>query len=142
LDDIFEVQDEIALKISNRLREKLTLVAGRDTLIKIPTQNFEAYYTYLKGQFHANKWTVEDANIAIYTFQQAIKLEQDFALPWTGLSNRHIYLEASGKRPPAEVYPKAKEYAVKAVKLDNRSAESHCSMASAYFYYDWNWDKT
>ena len=142
LDDIFELQDEIALKISNRLREKLTLVAGKDTLIKIPTQNIEAYNIYLKGMFHANKWTVEDTNIAIDTFQKAIEMEPDFALPWTGLSNLHIYLGASGKRPPAEVYPKAKEYAEKAVQLDELSAESHGSLANVYFYYEWNWDKT
>ncbi len=142
LDDIFEVQDEIALKISNRLREKLTLVAGKDTLVKVPTHNIEAYNTYLKGLFYSNKWTVEDTNRALDTFQMAIDMEPDFALPWTGLSNLHIYMGASGKRPPAEVFPKAKEYAEKAVKLDDRSAEAHCSMANAYFYYEWSWDKT
>jgi TolB-like protein/Tfp pilus assembly protein PilF len=142
LDDIFEVQDEIALRISNRLREKLTLVAGKDMLVKIPTENIEVYNTYLKGLFHANKWTVEDTNIAIDAFQKAVDMEPDFALPWSGLANLHIYLGASGKRPPAQVYPKAKEYAEKAVQLDDRSAESHCSLASAYFYYEWDWDKT
>ena len=142
LDDIFEVQDEIALKISNRLREKLTLVAGKDTLVKIPTQNIEAYNTYLKGLFHANKWTVEDTNIAIDAFQKAIDMEPDFALPWSGLSGIHIYLGASGKRPPLEVYPRAKEYAEKAVQLDEQSPEAHSSLATAYFYYDWDWERT
>lgn len=141
LDDIFQVQDEIALKISNRLREKLTLVAGKDTLIKVPTQNIEAYNLYLKGQFYANKWTLEDSKMAIDTFQKAIEMEPNFVLPWTGLSNLYVYLGASGKRPPAQVYPKAKEYAEKAIRLDDRSAEAHGSMASAYFYYEWNWDK-
>jgi len=36
-------------------------------------------------------------------------MEPDFALPWSGLANLHIYLGASGKRSPTQVYPKAKE---------------------------------
>jgi TolB-like protein/Tfp pilus assembly protein PilF len=142
LDDIFEVQDEIALKISNRLREKLTLDPVKDTLIKIPTQNIEAYNTFLKGLFHMNKWTLENANIARHEFQKAIDMEPDFALPWFGLSSVNIYLGASGKRSPKDVYPKAKEYALKAIQLDDRAAESHCALATVYFYHDWDWDKS
>jgi len=141
LDDIFEVQDEIALKISNKLREKLTLDPGKDTLIKVPTRNIEAYNTYLKGLFHQNKWTMEDADIALNEYQKAIDMEPDFALPWFGLSSINIYLGASGKRPPHEVYPKAKEYAQKAIRLDDRAAESHSALATVYFYHDWDWDK-
>ena len=141
LNDIFEVQDEIALKISNRLREKLTLDPEKDTLIKIPTQNVKAYNTFLKGLFHLNKWTVEDMDIARNEFQKAIDMEPDFALPWFGLSSINIYLGASGKRPPQDVYPKAKDYAQKAIQLDDRAAESHCALATAYFYHDWDWDK-
>jgi adenylate cyclase len=142
LDDIFKVQDEIALKISNRLREKLTLVAGKDSLTNVPTENIEAYNTYLKGLFHANKWTVEGTDLAIKAFRKAIEMEPGFALPWAGLSNLHIYLGASGKRPPLEVFPMAKEYAENAVRLNDQSPESHCALANAYFYYDWDWDRT
>ncbi len=141
LDDIFEVQEEIALKIANRLREKLTLDPVKDSLIKIPTQNIEAYNTYLKGLFHLNKWTLDDTDIATHEFQKAIEMEPDFALPWFGLSSMNIYLGASGKRHPQDVYPKAKEFAQKAIQLDDRAAESHCALATAYFYYDWDLDK-
>ena len=142
LDDIFEVQDEIALKISNKLREKLTLDPGKDTLIKVPTRNIEAYNIYLKGLFYQNKWTLEDADNALNEYQKAIDMEPDFALAWFGLSSIYIYLGASGKSPPQDVYPKAKEYAQKAIQLDDRAAESHCALATVYFYHDWDWDKS
>jgi TolB-like protein/Tfp pilus assembly protein PilF len=142
LDDIFEVQDEIALKISNRLREKLTLDPEKDKLIKVPTENIEAYNVYLKGLYYANKWTLEDAETAKSLFQDALEMQPDFALPYTGLSSIYVYLGASGKLPPAEVFPRAKAYARKAIQLDERSAESHCALATVNFYYDWDWKKS
>jgi TolB-like protein/Tfp pilus assembly protein PilF len=141
LDDIFEIQDEISLKITNKLREKLTLKPEKKTFVKSPTQNFEAYNVYLKGLFHSYNWTEEQAEIAINEFQKAIDIQPDFALPYTGLANVYIYLGASGKRPSQEVYPKAKEYAEKALKLDNLAAESHCALAQVAFYNEWKWDE-
>ncbi len=141
LDDIFQVQDEIARKIINKLREKLTLESEKIAIVKSPTHNIEAYNTYLIGLFHSYKWTIEDTEIAIKEFNKAIDLEPDFALPYNGLSHSYIYLGASGKKPIKSVLPLAKEYALKAIKLDNMAAESHAALARVYFYLDWNWDK-
>jgi len=141
LEDIFEIQDEIAQKITNRLREKLTLESEEVTLVKPPTTNIEAYNVYLKGVFHANKWTLVDAETAINEFHKAIEMEPFFALAFSRLSTVHIYLGASGKKPLQEAYPKAKEYAQKAIQLDKGAAESHEALAEVHFYYDWNWDE-
>jgi len=141
LEDIFEVQDEIVHKIRNRLREKLTLKAEEVTFVKPPTNNIEAYNIYLKGLFHSNKWTLEDAEIAMDAFHKAIEMEPDFALPHSRLSYIYIYLGNLGKRPVHEVSPKAKEHAQKAIQLDELAAESHEALANVYFYYEWNWDK-
>jgi len=141
LEDIFEVQDEIALKISNRLREKLTLESYDVTYIKPPTTNIEAYNIYLKGLYHSNKWTLEDAEIAMKAFYKAIEMEPDFTLPHSRLSYLYIYLGSLGKRPVQEVFPKAKEHAQKAIQLDDQAAESHDALANVYFFYEWNWDK-
>src|ERR1700676_5049837 len=56
LQDIFEVQDEIAKTIVDRL--KVTLGAERQKpLVRAGTRNLEAYQLYLKGRFHWNKRT-------------------------------------------------------------------------------------
>ena len=141
LEDIFEVQDEIAQKITNRLREKLTLESEDVTIVKPPTNNIEAYNIYLKGLFHSNKWTLEDAEIAITEFQRAIDMEPDFALPYSRLSHIYLYLGNLGKRPVHEVSPKAKEYAQKAIQLDGQAAESHEALANVFFYNEWKWDE-
>jgi TolB-like protein/Tfp pilus assembly protein PilF len=142
LEDIFEVQDEIAHKIRNRLREKLTLEDGESKIVKSPTDNLEAYNIYLKGLFHSNKWTLEDAEIAMNAFYRAIELEPDFALPHSRLSYIYIYLGSLGKRPVREVFPKAKEHAQKAIQLDPQATESYEALANVYFHYEWKWDKS
>ena len=141
LDDIFEVQYEIANKITNRLREKLTLKKESTTTVKPPTTNIEAYNVYLKGLFHANKWTLDDAEVAIKAFHKAIDLDPQFALPYSRLSTLHIYLGATGKKPTHEVFPKAKEFAQIAIQLDNLAAESHEALARVYYFHEWKWDE-
>ncbi len=141
LEDIFAIQDEIAQKITNRLREKLTLEPEAVNFAQPQINNMDAYKIYLKGLFHANKWTQKDAEIAISEFHKAIEMEPDFALPYSRLSTVHIYLGASGKRPSQQEFAQAKEYALKASQLDNRAAESHDALANIYLFHDWNWDE-
>jgi TolB-like protein/Flp pilus assembly protein TadD len=141
LEDIFAVQDEIAQKITNRLREKLTLESVAVPLAKPQVNNMDAYKIYLKGLFHANKWSEEDAEIAIKEFHRVIEMEPDFALAYSRLSSVHVYLGASGKKPMQQEFAKAKEYAQKAIRLDDRAAESHEALASIYIFFEWNWDE-
>src|SRR5215204_6134898 len=57
LTDIFAVQEEISRIIANKLRENLTASAQAETLVKVPTQNLEAYTLFLKGLHFHNKLT-------------------------------------------------------------------------------------
>lgn len=139
LDDIFEVQDEIASKIANKLREKLTLKEKDESLVKPPTHNLEAYNTYLKGLYYANIWTGENIDVARKEFEKAIRMEPGFALPYAGISSIYIYMGASGKFLPHDVFPKAREYANKAIELDNTCAEAHVTLATVCMNYDWDW---
>lgn len=140
LDDIFEVQEEIASKIVNRLREKLTLEEKKEPLVKAPTDNLEAYNAYLKGLYYGNIWTEENIDIARQEFEKAIHMESDFALPYAGLASIFIYMGASGKFLPHDVFPKAREYAARAIEFDSACAEAHVSLATVNMHYDWDWD--
>jgi len=82
-----------------------------------------------------------DSEIAIKAFHTAIELEPKFVLPYSRLSTLHIYLGATGKKPTQEVYPIAKEYAQRAIQLDDQAAESHEALARVYFFHEWKWDE-
>jgi eukaryotic-like serine/threonine-protein kinase len=138
LKDIFEVQDEIARTIANRL--KVTLGANRqEPLVRVGTKNLEAYQLYLKGRFHWNKRTPDGMQKAIEYFQQAIAKDPAYALAYTGLADAYNLASFLNAFPPREMMPKAKAAAAKALEIDNGLAEAYVSLAYASFTYDWNW---
>ncbi len=140
LEDIFEVQDEISRKISNKLRERLSLKSAEETLIKSYTNNLDAYNDYLKGIFYYNKWTPEDITKSVSFFKNSIKKEEQFVLPYSGLANSYLLLAVTGIVNPKDAYEAAKEYALKALDMDKALTEAHISLALVKMFYDWDWD--
>ena len=138
LEDIFEVQDEIARIITNKLREKLTNEGSQESLVKQPTENLEAYNLYLKGLFYWNKWTPEDRKKAIKIFEEAIEKEPNFALPYSGLANCYSILGTTGQLDAKIAFPKAKRAALKAFVLDNNLMESYISLGMVKLFYEWD----
>jgi len=138
LQDIFEVQDEIAKTIADRL--KVTLGTGRQKpLVKAGTKNLEAYQLYLKGRFHWNKRTPDGFQKAIEHFQEAIEKDPAYALAYAGLADTYDMASFFNLFPPGEVMPKAKTAAAKALEIDDGLAEAHVSLGYASFTYDWDW---
>ena len=140
LEDIFEVQDEIATKIVTRLKENFAVTEKKETVVKPPTENIDAYNLYLKGRYYWNKSNPENILNAIKTFEEAISIDPNFALPYCSLSYCYSFLGSSGIMPPAEAYPKAKDCTLKAIELDPNHAESHLSLATIKFYHNWDFD--
>jgi serine/threonine protein kinase/Tfp pilus assembly protein PilF len=138
LQDIFEVQDEIARTIADRL--KVAFGAERQSpLVKAGTEDLEAYQRYLKGRFHWNKRTPEGLRKAIEYFQQAIEKDSTYALAYAGLADAYDLASFLNVFPPGEAMPKAKTAAAKALEIDGSVAEAHISLGYASFTYDWDW---
>jgi adenylate cyclase len=140
IQDVFEVQDEISLKILNRLKENFSPPDQKEQIIKQSTENLEAYNLYLKGNFHRNKSNPEEIYKAIRCFEEAIRLDPKFALAYCAISYSFTWLGSTGLMSPAEAFPKAKDYTLKAIELDPNHAESHLSLASIKFYHNWDFD--
>jgi len=95
--DVFSVQNEIAQKITNRLREHLGETTYKQQLVKAPTLNIEAYETYLKGLYFYNQWGDEALEKAIPYFEKAIEMQDDFALPYARLGICFMFQAMGGK---------------------------------------------
>ena len=140
LEDIFQVQDEISLKILNRLKENFAETKKQEPIIKAPTENLDAYNFYLKGRYHWNKSNPEEITKAIKNFEEAIRIDPQFAPPYCALSYCYSFMGSAGLMPPAEAYPKAKDYTLKAIELNPDDAESHLSLATIKFFHNWDFE--
>jgi len=141
LTDIFEVQDEISSIIANKLRENLTTKEHEETLVKVPTQNLEAYTLFLKGLHFHNKITPKDVKKAIKFFEEAITLEPDYAHAYAMAAAGYAFLGATGQMKPSEAFEVVHKYSDKALQLDSSLAAGYASKGSAYLFYDWKWEQ-
>ena len=126
MDDVFAIQDEIATTIANRL--EVTLAGGADEpLVKPPTGNREAYQLYLKGRHLWNRRTKEALEQAVEYFEQATKLDPEYALAYSGLADAYLLLGSYALMPREQADQRARVAAEKALELDETLAEAHTS---------------
>ena len=139
LEDVFALQDEIARTIVTTLRGTLfaDLAAPR---LKRYTDNVAAYSLYLRGRYEWNKRTNEGVVDAIAYFERAIAADPRYALAYTGLADSYALQLDYRSVPVAEGFAHAKQYARRALELDDTLAEAHASLAWALFINDWDWE--
>jgi len=111
MEDIFEVQDEIARAIADQL--KVTLGVG----VRRATKNLEAYELYLKGRHLANQRLPATVRQAIKSFEQAIELDPEFALAYSGVADCYGILRVYGWISAEEGKPPALAAMSRAVAL-------------------------
>ncbi|RYG53314.1 MAG: hypothetical protein EOO01_04650, partial [Chitinophagaceae bacterium] len=138
MNDIFAVQDEIALSVTEKL--KVTLFESeRKKIRKVNTQNTEAYELYLKGRFYVNR---RGGSIlkGIKFFQLAVDIDPDYALAYTGLADAHLLAASYGLIYPKDAGRRAKEAADTAISLNPALCEPYSSLAFYYACIEWKWD--
>ena len=136
LNDIFELQDEIASIIANRLREQLVT----KTESAEPSQNVAAYELYLKGLFFYNKGTPTDYHKAIQFFEKALTLDTYCANGHAMLSVSYAALAATGNVNSASVIEKVRTVSQNAIRLNSRLPQAYLSMAMMQLFFEFQFD--
>jgi TolB-like protein/Flp pilus assembly protein TadD len=136
--NIFSVQDSISRQVAEALVLQLS-GEQRQQLAKRYTDNIEAYNLYLKGRFFWNKFNEDGLKKAIEYYQQAIALDSNYALAYTGLSEAYTVQGAFGIIPPAQIWTEARRTAQKAVELDDTLPEAHSALGAVKLMYEWDW---
>jgi TolB-like protein len=132
LDNIFGVEAEVAQNIASALNAKLT-GAEEQLLARKPTNNPAAYDAYLRGIGKLVEPTNKSLNAAVGFFEEAIRLDPQFALAWAELSRAHSmiyfhYMDRSEARRTA-----AAKSVAEAVRLQPQLPETQ--LAKADFQY-------
>ena len=86
MQDVFEVQDEIARNIASALR--LTLSPTEEKAIAArPTENLQAYDFFLRGRSYARRRTRQDLEFALQMYENAVAQDPGFALAFAGIAS-------------------------------------------------------
>jgi tetratricopeptide (TPR) repeat protein len=107
--------------------------------LKRYTEDLEAYNLYLKGIYFLRMYTAQGFQEAIKYFEQTLQKDPNYALAYYGLAEVFYAISYWANVPPHEAYPKAKEYAKKAIEIDTDIGEAHAALGLVYTFYDWNW---
>jgi TolB-like protein/DNA-binding winged helix-turn-helix (wHTH) protein/Tfp pilus assembly protein PilF len=136
LDDVLTIQREIAQKITDSLSIKLLPAeAQSDANVHI---NLESYDKYLLGLHELGQGTKGSVTKAIQYFQEAIEKDPKDARLYSALSQAYD-AATTYYSSPADVMPRAKEAALKAVELDPNLASAHVKLGYVHLFYDWDW---
>jgi adenylate cyclase len=123
--EIFKIQSQIAESIAAELKTALTPQEKR-LFEKSPTSSIEAYDAYLKGRFYYEKNIGSATKEAIKWFEESIRLDSTFALPWTYLS---MCFWRSAEKTDSPLFNKAKKANEKSLELDPSSGIAIANMA-------------
>jgi eukaryotic-like serine/threonine-protein kinase len=127
LQDISQMQNELATAVARAVAGNLTpqeqarFANGR-------TVKPEVYEAYLKGRYFSNRPGMEEGlKKSVAYFQEAIRLDPDYAPAYAGLADAYSFLGFAGVEtdPPRQL---AIEAAKKAISLDDSLAEAHASL--------------
>jgi TolB-like protein/DNA-binding winged helix-turn-helix (wHTH) protein/Tfp pilus assembly protein PilF len=136
LDDVLTIQSEIARKVTSSLSIELLPTGTR--LDANAHLNLDSYDKYLLGLHELGQGSKDSVTRAIHYFQEAIQQEPKDARLYSALSQAYD-AATTYYSSPAEVMPRAKEAALKAVELDPNLASAHVKLGYVYLFYDWDW---
>jgi len=138
LNDVFAVQDDIARAITGELKVRLLNAGGGS----VPQRGVsaEAYNAYLQGRYFYERRTHDDLSRAYEYFQQAVKLDPNYARGWSALAWVLITRgEGAEGSTFEEGYRDGRTAAERALQLDPGLAEAHAAIGRIKRGYEWDW---
>jgi TolB-like protein len=135
LKDIFAVQQEIAKAVAESL--KVTLLGSEERSTQMATKSVEAHNAYLQGHFYFARRNVEDYRKAVGFFDQAIRIDPDYALAYAKRSEAWTFIGDLSPGQKKEAWAMAKNDAEKAVAIAPELAEAHAALGWVRFFAEW-----
>jgi TolB-like protein len=125
LKDAFGVQDSIAQGIAAELRLAL---GGRALAVSRAgrTANPVAHDLYLRGRAHLLRSTEPELRRAVALFQEALAVDPAFAQAYAAIASAWAFM-ADGYVPAREAYPRMRDAARAALRLDSLLPEAHAT---------------
>ena len=134
LDDIFDIQEQVAQQIVEALKLKLSF-AEKISLTKRQTGNAQAYDLYLRGLDYMYRMTKRSMEYAIQLFEKAIELDPRYAAAYAACSSACGQMYQYFSRDEQH-RTRAQELSFKALMYDSNLPEAYTAMGLSYFLWD------
>jgi TolB-like protein/Tfp pilus assembly protein PilF len=134
-DDVFEVQDAIAVGISRALELTMTAEVAQDRSVA----SRDAYDLYLRGLHALDSASKEGCEQAIELFTQLLHLQPSSKRALISLAWAHDCMGWGDWGVPGAGLPQAREFAARTLQVDSRSADAHLVLADVYMEHDFDW---
>jgi TolB-like protein/Tfp pilus assembly protein PilF len=141
LTDVFAIQTDLAKKIASALQAKLS-PNEKARLDQRPTENPDAYLLFVQAHDYVTQRDMfRDTSLkAEPLFEQAIKLDPNFALAFAGLSLVESWIYHSFDPTPGR-REKARRNADEALRLQPDLPEGHLALGFSYYYGDRDYER-
>jgi TolB-like protein/DNA-binding winged helix-turn-helix (wHTH) protein/Tfp pilus assembly protein PilF len=141
LSDMLALQSEVALEIADEIQLALGDTRKLDTAsraIQTP-RSYAAYDLYSQGLYFWNQRSYEGFQRAVGLFQQAIDKDPNYARAYAGLAETYALMPGFSTRSiDNQMMPRARAAALRALELDEKSAEAHTALALIIENYDYD----
>ncbi len=138
LDDVFQVQSDIAERTAEALRLRLAGDAEATAARRL-TPNLAAYEHYLRGlAVMARIDESRKVDEGVRYFEEATRLDPTFAEAYAAWGNLYV-MAAGDARPMSEVVPRARQLVERALALDPECADAHATLGNILFQADNDW---
>jgi TolB-like protein/Tfp pilus assembly protein PilF len=144
LRDVIALQREVARAIAKEVKITLT-PQERERLTVAEAVNADACEAYFKGIYHFHQGrdhlpaSLAPIKKSFAYFERAVEIDPNYAPAYAGLANAYRWLAAFGV---PSLYPKARAAALRAIELDEHSAEAHAVFGYILLKHDWNFEQS
>jgi len=136
-ENVFAVENLIVRRVERSLLPAVT-GAHKARKGRRNTRSGAAYRYYLEGRYFWNKRSEEDMRKGIACFNEAIAIDENYALAYAGLADSYLMLINYGAMSSKEGCPLAKAATLKALVIDPHLAAAHASLGYLHSV-EWDW---
>ena len=134
LENIFEVQDEIAQVVVSVLKLKLLGEAPR-----VNETDPRAYSLFLQGRHFLALKDEVGLNMSVAAFEQSLALDENYAPAWAGLAEALMQQSGMAYAALEEGFERARDALQRALELDSESASAWVALSRLKSNWDWDW---
>ena len=138
--DLLTLQSDVARSVAREIELQMKPSEPAFAVLS-PAVDQEALGHYMMGRAQWNRRDLDGLKAAIRCFENVVARAPNFALAFAGLADCYTILGNWSVVAPRDVYPKAKEAALRALALDPNLGEAQVALAFAEYLYDWKWEQ-